>query len=125
MNKLFLLLLFLPFFAHAQTIRIPGLGKAIVGGHPLPPSLPVDTTAEVLVFSPIMNNSFDATRPNKRVYVTGTLFYNENYINPGYSGTVTFVNTGGFVVTVNGSGGTFTGTVVAIYTYSGGVVWSL
>lgn len=122
MKKLLFILFFIPLIGIAQNIRVPGLGKVIIGGHVSPPSLPVDTSAEILVFSPIMNNSFDATRPNKKVYVTGTLFYNENDVNTGYGGTVAFINTGGWVITVNGNGGTFNTTVTATYIFTGGAL---
>lgn len=126
LQRILTVISFIPCLCTAQ-IRILGLARVIVGGHNGGTTVAVDTSREFLVFSPVKDKSFDATRPNQRVDVTGDMFFNENNINPGYSGSLLIVNPSGFAITLNGSlSGTLpgSGAYIVNYTYSSGVVWT-
>jgi hypothetical protein len=88
-------------------------------------TLAVDTTYENLLYQPIMNINYNILRPNQQVTVTGDLHFNENFINPGYSGKVRFVLTGTSTITVNGhviNEFPTSGTFIRTYSNSKGII---
>jgi hypothetical protein len=129
MKNLLFILLILPTLSFSQTVFIEGFGKVVIsGGGGGGPTVPVDNTPENLYFHPIMNITWDITRPNKAVAVTDNCSFYMDDVSPSGTGQVTFTITGTAIIKVNGTvSNAFptTGTFTRTYTYSSGsLVWT-